>query len=60
MWVFLISVAVIVLISYLEGKGKDSPKGIRLDEIRAVKDPIFFAAAFGVLGITVALYTIFW
>lgn len=60
MWVFVISAALIVAISWLEGKGKDSPKGIDLAEIRAVKDPVFFAAAFGVLGITVALYAMFW
>lgn len=60
MWVFVVSVAVIVVISLLEGKGRDSAKGIDLSEIRAVRDPVFMAAAFGVLGITVALYAIFW
>ncbi len=57
---FLVSVALIVIISYAEGKGKDDPKGISLDRKMLVTDPIFAAAAFGILGITTALYAIFW
>jgi solute:Na+ symporter, SSS family len=60
MYVFLISVALIFVISIWEGKGKDSPKGIALDGIQQVRDPIFTAAAFGVMGITTALYAIWW
>jgi len=57
---FLVSVALIVIISYAEGKGKDDPKGISLDRKMLVTDPIFAAAAFGILGITTALYALFW
>jgi SSS family solute:Na+ symporter len=57
---FLVSVALIVIISLAEGKGKDDPKGISLDRKMLVTDPIFAAAAFGILGITTALYAIFW
>jgi solute:Na+ symporter, SSS family len=60
MYVFLISVALIFVISLWEGKGKDSPKGIDLAGIPRVRDPIFTAAAFGVMGITAALYAIWW
>jgi SSS family solute:Na+ symporter len=48
------------LISWIEGKGKDHPKAIRLTGMRMVTDPVFNAAAFGILGITAALYIIFW
>lgn len=58
--VFLISVALIIVISLLEGKGKDDPKGIDHSEAKKVYDPVFIAAAFGILGITAALYAIFW
>jgi SSS family solute:Na+ symporter len=57
---FLVSVALIVVISYAEGKGKDDPKGISLGRDMLVTDPIFAAAAFGILGITTALYALFW
>jgi SSS family solute:Na+ symporter len=57
---FLVSVALIVIISYAEGKGKDDPKGISVDRKMLVTDPIFAAAAFGILGITTALYALFW
>ena len=58
--VFLVSVVLIFAVSYLEGKGKDHPKAIRLDRFRLVGDPVYNMAAFGILGITVALYALFW
>lgn len=58
--VFLISVALIAVISYLEGKGKDHPKGIDTAEVERERDPVFAGAAFGILIITALLYTIFW
>ncbi|MDX1429591.1 MAG: sodium/glucose cotransporter, partial [Rhodothermales bacterium] len=58
--VFLVSVVLIVLISYFEGKGKDHPKAISLSNLRLVADPVYNVAAFGILGITVALYAMFW
>ena len=59
-YVFLISVALIVAISYLEGRGQDSPKAIRIEGVRAARDPVFLTAAFGILGVTAALYALFW
>jgi SSS family solute:Na+ symporter len=58
--VFLVSVALIVVISYAEARGKDDPKGISVSRDMLVTDPIFAAAAFGILGITTALYALFW
>jgi SSS family solute:Na+ symporter len=57
---FLVSVALIVVISLIEAKGKDDPKGVSLSRSMFVTDPIFAGAAFGILGITAALYTFFW
>ena len=59
-YVFLFSVALIVVISLLEGKGKESPKAIRIAGVRLANDPLFLAATFGVLGVTAALYAVFW
>ncbi|MEM9664134.1 MAG: sodium/sugar symporter [Bacteroidota bacterium] len=59
-YVFLLSVALIVVISYLEGKGQDSPRAISLSGTKLVADPVYNMAAFGILGITAALYAMLW
>ena len=59
-YVFVISMLLIVGISYYEGKGQDSPKAISLSGARMLGDPVYNIAAFGILGITAALYAIFW
>lgn len=58
--VFLVSVALIVAISLVEGKGADDPKAVAATDVRATRDPVFMVAAFAVLGATAALYLIFW
>ena len=58
--VFFISVSLIVAVSYLENKGEDHPKAVDLSSVRMVGDPVYNAAAFGILGITAALYAMFW
>jgi len=60
MAVFVISILLIVVISYLEGKGKDHPRGIDLSSIKLVKDPVYNIAAFAILAITAVLYALFW
>lgn len=59
-YVFLISVALIVAISLFENKGADHEKAVSLEGTRIEPDSVFTVAAFGVLGITAALYAIFW
>jgi len=59
-YVFLISVLLIVVISWFDGKGKDSPKAVSLGGTNFKGEPIFAMATFGILGITAALYAIFW
>ncbi|MEZ4774168.1 MAG: sodium/sugar symporter [Bacteroidia bacterium] len=58
--VFLISLVLIVVISRLEGKGEDSPKAIVHSEVVREKDPVFTAAATGIILITTMLYAYFW
>ena len=59
-YVFLLSVVLIVIISYVENKGRDHAHAIDVKGMRVVTDPVFNVAAFGILGITAALYVIFW
>ena len=59
-YVFLVSVALIVVISLVEGKGRESPKAIRIAGVRLASDPLFLTATFGILGVTAALYALFW
>ncbi|MCS3669146.1 hypothetical protein GGP77_003402 [Salinibacter ruber] len=60
MIVFFISVALIVAISLLENEGEDHPKAIDVGEVDTGSDPVYNVAAFGILGITAALYVILW
>jgi len=57
---FLASVALIVGISLYENRGKDHEKGIRIESSWRTTDPVFAILAFGILGITTALYVMFW
>lgn len=59
-YVFLVSVALIVVISLIEGKGKDSEKAINVGDVSRGKDPVFLVSAFAILAITAALYLMFW
>ncbi len=59
-YVFVISVVLIVLISYLENKGRDHENAITLKGAKLAADPVFNLSAFAILGITAALYIIFW
>ncbi len=59
-YVFLISVGLIVVMSWLENKGKDDANAISVTGTKISGDPIFTMATFGILGITAALYAIFW
>ena len=58
-YVFLISVALIVVISLVEGKGAESPKAIRVGDVARGKDPVFLVSAFLIFGVTAALYLVF-
>jgi len=57
---FLLTTAIIMGISYLEGKGKDYPKGIELSKELFKTTPQFNIGAFIVMIILVVLYSVFW
>ena len=58
--VFLVSVGLIVVVSLVENRGKDSPGGIEFSRGILRTDPVFAGLAFGIMAITTALYVLFW
>lgn len=56
----VVSIAVIVIVSQIEGKGAKDPKGIDLDKSLFRTSPVFNISAFAIMLICVALYAIFW
>ncbi len=56
----LASMAVITLISWVEGKGQNDHKGIEIERGLFDTKPIFNILAFSICIITAVLYTIFW
>lgn len=60
MFTCLATIAIIVIISLIEGKGANSPKGIQLSKKLFATDPAFNIGAFGICILLVVLYAIFW
>ena len=56
----LLTMGVIAIISYLEGKGQDDEKGIILTKKLFQTDPVFNISAVAISIILVALYALFW
>ena len=59
-YVFLLSVLLIVVISLVENRGAESPKAIHVGDVERGRDPVFLVSAFAILGVTAALYAMFW
>jgi len=57
---FILTSIIIILISYVEGKGSDSPKGIELTKDLFKTSPMFNIGSFVVLIILIVLYAMFW
>ncbi len=57
---FILTSIIIILISYMEGKGADNPKGIPLTKGLFKTSQLFNIGSFVVMIILVALYAIFW
>lgn len=57
---FLLTVLVIMLVSYLENKGADDEKGLVLRRSTFKTGPAFNVGAFTVMIIIAFLYTVFW
>ena len=58
--VFLILAALMIIISLVEGKGKDHPNGIEINKELFRTSTTFKIGAILISGITAALYIIFW
>lgn len=56
----LISMAIIVLISYMQNKGADDAKGIEISRETFKTDKIFNILAYSICIVLVALYALFW
>ena len=56
----LITMAIIMLVSLLQNKGKDDKKGIDLKSDIFETSPLFNIGAFAIMIILVALYALFW
>jgi SSS family solute:Na+ symporter len=59
-WTTVLSMLIMVIISLIEGKGKDHEKGIELSKKLFATDPVFNISAFAVILILIALYAMFW
>ena len=59
-FVFLISIVVMWIISTIEGRKGANPKGLEIDSSMFKTSNSFAAGSLIVLGIIVALYTVFW
>lgn len=57
---WVLTMVIMVIISHLEGKGKDHEKGIILSESLFSTSPGFNISAFIIMVILVALYGLFW
>ena len=56
----ILSIGIIIIISWLENKGKDDEKGIEINKSTFATDPVFNISAVAVCIILAALYAIFW
>jgi SSS family solute:Na+ symporter len=56
----VLSIAIILIISYLEGKGKVNEKGINLTSEFFKTSPVFNIGAFAILIVCAILYAFFW
>lgn len=57
---FLATLAIIYIVSYFDGKGKDSPKGISLSKKLFATDPVFNIGAVVIMLLLVVIYAMFW
>ena len=56
----LLSMAIIIILSNIEGKGTDDSKGIPLTKELFKTSPLFNIGSFAVMIILAVLYAIFW
>ena len=59
-WVFATSVALIVVVSIIVSRRKDSRGAVVISRSVFPTDPVFAILAFGIMAVTAALYVVFW
>ena len=59
-WVFATSVALIVVVSIILSRRKDSRGAVVISRSVIQTDPVFAILAFGIMAVTAALYVVFW
>ncbi|WP_119078996.1 sodium/sugar symporter [Chitinophaga alhagiae] len=59
-WVFIIIVVIMGIISLLDPKSKNNPKGLEVDASMFRLNPAFTVGAIIICGVLAALYTVFW
>jgi len=59
-WIFVIIIAIMVIMTLLDPKSKDNPKGLEVDSSMFKTSGGFAIGAILVCGILAALYTVFW
>jgi SSS family solute:Na+ symporter len=60
MWTWILTMVIMVIMSLIETKGADHPKGIEVSRKLFATDPIFNISAVAICLILVALYAMFW
>ncbi len=59
-WCFLILVAIMVIVSLMDPRSKNNPKGLQLEAAMFKVDMRFVIWSILIMGILVGLYTVFW
>jgi SSS family solute:Na+ symporter len=59
-WIFVVIIVIMVIITLLDPKSKNNPKGLEVDSSMFKPSGVFAAGAILVCGILAALYTVFW
>jgi SSS family solute:Na+ symporter len=57
---FIVVALIIMVISYIEGKGQDDEKGIPITKSLFATSPSFNISAFVIMIVLVVLYSVFW
>ena len=60
MWTFILSAIIMLIVSYLEGKGADHEKGIPLSKQLFATGKVFNTSATVIILILIVLYFVFW
>jgi SSS family solute:Na+ symporter len=59
-WTWILSMLIMVLLSYLENKGVDDEKGIKISRKTFATDPVFNISATAIILVLIMLYALFW